>query len=45
MLRAQLTGASTLMFDRSISGAPDNISEIFWQAVQLNDGSWCRAAR
>jgi fibronectin-binding autotransporter adhesin len=39
MLRAQLTGASTVTFDRDISGAPDNVSEIFWQAVQLNDGS------
>ncbi|MGC9941922.1 MAG: autotransporter-associated beta strand repeat-containing protein [Verrucomicrobiota bacterium] len=39
MLRAQLTGPTTVTFDRSISGAPDNISEIFWQVVQLNDGS------
>lgn len=39
MLRAQWTGASTMAFDRSISGAPDDISEIAWQAVQLNDGS------
>jgi len=39
MLRAQLIGASTLTFDRNISGAPDNVSEIEWQAVQLNDGS------
>ncbi len=39
MLRAQLTDASTVTFDRSIVGAPDNIVEIFWQAVQLKDGS------
>lgn len=39
MLRAQLTSPTTVTFDRSISGAPDNIPEIFWQAVQLNDGS------
>src|SRR5207248_2893742 len=32
MLRAQLTGASTITFDRSISGAPVDISEILWQA-------------
>ena len=28
MLRAQLTNATTMVFDRSISGAPDDISEI-----------------
>lgn len=39
MLRAQLTGPSTITFDRSIAGAPDSISEIAWQAIQLNDGS------
>ncbi|HTV62415.1 MAG TPA: autotransporter-associated beta strand repeat-containing protein [Verrucomicrobiae bacterium] len=39
LLRAQLTSANTITFDRSISGAPDDVSEIFWQAVQLNDGS------
>lgn len=39
MLRAQLTDPATILFDRSISGAPDDIPEIFWQAVQLNDGS------
>jgi hypothetical protein len=38
-VRAELTHASTVSFDRSISGAPDDISEIFWQAVQLKDGS------
>jgi fibronectin-binding autotransporter adhesin len=39
MLRAQLTSANTITFDRSISGAPDNITEIAWQAIQLKDGS------
>jgi len=39
MIRALLASPTTLSFDRSISGAPDNIAEIFWQAVQLNDGS------
>ncbi len=39
MLRAQLTSATNINFDRSVSGAPDDISEIEWQAVQLNDGS------
>jgi hypothetical protein len=39
MLRGQLTAADTVTFDRSIAGAPDDIAEIFWQAVQLKDGS------
>ena len=39
MLRAQLASATSVNFDRSISGAPDNITEIAWQAVQLKDGS------
>ncbi len=39
MLRAQLASANSITFDRSIAGAPDDISEIEWQAVQLNDGS------
>jgi hypothetical protein len=40
MVRARLTGAgATITIDRSISGAPDNITEIFWQAVELNDGT------
>jgi hypothetical protein len=39
MVRARLTGASTITIDRSISGAPDNITEIFWQAVELDDGT------
>ena len=39
MLRAQLVSANTITFDRSIAGTPDDISEIAWQAVQLNDGT------
>ena len=39
MLRAQLASANSIAFDRSISGAPDDITEIAWQAVQLKDGS------
>jgi autotransporter-associated beta strand protein len=39
MLRAQLASANAITFDRSLAGAPDDISEIEWQAVQLNDGS------
>lgn len=39
MLRAQLTNSTNIMFDRGASGSPDNITEIFWQAVELSDGS------
>ena len=39
LLRAQFDSTTSIIFDRSIAGAPDNISEIVWQAVQLNDGS------
>ena len=39
MVRAQLTNSTSILFDRSLAGAPDNISEIAWQAVQLKDGS------
>ncbi len=39
LLRAQLSGPGAITFDRSIDGAPDDISEIGWQAIQLNDGS------
>ena len=39
MLRAQLASSNSITFDRSISGAPDDIPEISWQAVQLKDGS------
>lgn len=39
MLRAQLTNSTTITIDRSISGTPDDITEIVWQAVELKDGS------
>ena len=39
LLRAQLVNPTTLTFDRSISGSPDDITEIAWQAVELKDGS------
>ena len=39
MLRAQLTGSTTISFDRDISGSPDDLTEITWQAVELKDGS------
>ncbi|MEO8521297.1 MAG: hypothetical protein ABI603_08040, partial [Acidobacteriota bacterium] len=39
MLRARLTNATTITIDRSISGSPDDIEEIVWQAVELKDGS------
>lgn len=39
MLRAQLDGAGNIIIDRNISGSPDNITEIHWQAVSLLDGS------
>ena len=39
MISAQLTNSTKIMFDRGASGSPDNITEIFWQAVELNDGS------
>jgi hypothetical protein len=39
MLRAQLTNSTNIMFDRGASGSPDDITEIFWQAVELSDGS------
>jgi hypothetical protein len=35
MLRAQLTNSTTLTIDRSVSGTPDDITEIFWQTVEL----------
>ncbi len=38
MLRAELTDATTVTIDRSIAGN-DDITEIFWQAVELKDGS------
>jgi hypothetical protein len=39
MLRAQLTNSTTITIDRSISGTPDDITEIVWQAVELKDGT------
>ncbi len=39
MLRARLTDSTTVTIDRSISGSPDDISEIVWQAIELKDGS------
>ena len=39
MLRAQLTGPTTIAFDRGIAGSPDDMNEISWQAVELRDGS------
>ncbi|MCH8991815.1 MAG: hypothetical protein IIA44_08735, partial [Acidobacteria bacterium] len=39
MLRAELTNSTTITIDRSISGTPDDITEIVWQAVELQDGS------
>ncbi|MGH2554263.1 MAG: hypothetical protein ACRDHO_00905 [Actinomycetota bacterium] len=42
MLRARLTNSTTITFDRSVSGTPDDITEIQWQAVELNEGSRVR---
>lgn len=39
MLRARLTSPTTVTIDRSTSGAPDDITEIVWQAVELRDNS------
>jgi hypothetical protein len=39
MISAQLMNSTTIAFDRGASGSPDNITEIFWQAVEMNDGS------
>ena len=39
MLRAQLIDATTIRIDRAIAGTGDDITEIFWQAVELLDGS------
>jgi hypothetical protein len=38
-LRARLTNSTTITFDRSITGDADDLSQIFWQAVELKDGS------
>lgn len=42
MLRARLTNSTTITLDRSVSGTPDDITEIQWQAVELKDGSRVR---
>lgn len=39
MLRARLVNSTTITIDRSVSGSPDDITEIQWQAVELKDGS------
>jgi hypothetical protein len=39
LIRAQLTNSTTVTFDRSISGSPDDLTEIGWQVVELTDGS------
>jgi hypothetical protein len=39
MISAQLVNSTTIAFDRGASGSPDDITEIFWQAVELSDGS------
>jgi peptidase C25-like protein len=46
MLRTQLTNATTLTIDRSVSGSPDAINEIAWQAIELKDAStvWTASA-
>ena len=39
MLRAELTNSSTITVDRAVSGTPDDITEIFWQAIELTGAS------
>ncbi len=39
MLRARLLDANNLRIDRALSGNADDITEIAWQVVELNDGS------
>jgi hypothetical protein len=39
LVRARLINSTTITIDRSISGTPDDITEIFWHAVELKDGS------
>ena len=39
MLRARLVDSSTITIDRSVSGTPDDITEISWQAVEFKNGS------
>jgi hypothetical protein len=45
MLRAQLTNSTTLTIDRSASGTPDDITEIFWQTVELTGASVQRGSQ
>lgn len=40
MLRTRLINPTTITIDRSISGSPDDITEIAWQAIELKDGSF-----
>jgi hypothetical protein len=42
MVRARLTNSTTITFDRSVAGTPDDITQIHWQAVELRDGSRVR---
>jgi len=37
MLRAQLIDSTTILIDRSLGAASDPITEVVWQAVQLNN--------
>jgi predicted ribosomally synthesized peptide with SipW-like signal peptide len=39
MVRARLTGTTTLVIDRSVSGTPDALPLVHWQVVELKDGS------
>jgi hypothetical protein len=39
MVRAELTNSTTITFTRDISGSPDDITEISWQAIELKEGS------
>ena len=39
LLRARLTGATSLVIDREVSGSPDDITEIAWQVVEFGDGT------
>lgn len=39
MLRARLTSSTQITIDRSVSGSPDDINEIWWQVIELKDAS------
>ena len=39
MVRARLTGATTVTIDRAIAGSGDDLSEVFWQVVEFKDGT------